>query len=252
MSAAGRLWRRAPLWRLCIGATLTFGALTALYPTPGIERVFALIQGAPATTSRVVGPTMIPSLRTLTPLAGRSLPLPAGDWHEVLAGRFEPDGEVTEIVLARLQHGRVSGLLDAIATTGPSAASPGLPVQCADPTNFASHVLPVRPDGTRSCWFVRAAPAAMPVADGQPRSILDAARERLREVGTEPPVAMTRSVWFRTGDREFMSVQIDLPAPRKDRVEAWMKGWTVLLDQGFDGTLKPSGVLPRLARDPAS
>ena len=31
-----------------------------------------------------------------------------------------------------------------------------------------------------------------------------------------------------------------------------MKGWTVLLDEGFDGTLKPAGVSPRLARDPAS
>ncbi len=236
MSAAGRLWRRAPLWRLSLGATLTFAALTALYPQPPLERALSSLLARdprPGAATGVSVPPLAPARNTLTAFAGRSLPLPPGDWHEVLAGRFEPQTEVNEIVLARLQRGRLTGLIDASGTTGPSKTGLGLPQACLDPTNYAAHVPPGHPD---RCWLIRDTPPSPP---GPPSTILDAARDRLARLGVIIPSAMTRAVWFRTAGGEFMTVQIDLPA-RPDRTEAWMKRWSTLLDRGFEGTLHPS------------
>ena len=248
MSAFGRLWRRAPLWRLAVGATLTVAALCALYPSPMLQRALASLNpdgSPPPATNSVAVPSMIATRRTLMPIAGRQLPLPAGDWHEVLTGRFEMAGENVETILARFTRGKLTGLIDAIATTSPSEGRFPLPPACLNPTNFAAHQ---QTDGS-ACWFVANTPPDEPGPADRP-TIDEGARSRLRQLGVAMPSAMIRGAWFRAGDGEFMDVAIDLPSDHPDRVETWLKGWMPLLDNGFDGTLRAAQVTARLARDP--
>ena len=255
MTAAARLWRRAPLWRLLAGATLCFGTLTILYPPPFLQTALRRLDApspAASTDAQGIGtrPDMTPSDRSVEPIAGRVLPLPAGDWHQIMAGRFERDSEINEMVLARFRHGTLTGLIDVLASTGPATARSEMPAECNDPTNYSSHDRPSRSEVGRECWVVRS--VLIPAVTGGRHTIPFAALDRLRATGVTLPASMTRASWFRTAGHEFMTVIIDLPGTSPARVESWMAGWAGLLARGFDGTLKPSNVTARIDRDPAS
>jgi hypothetical protein len=229
------LWRRAPLWRLAAGATLTFGVLSALYPAAWVARgLSAALPVAPARIDRtpvVIGPPLTPSRRGTFRLAGRVLPLPPGDWHEVLAGRFEPGPEVNEIVLVRLSKAALTGLIDATGTTGPAVGVAGLPTACVDPTDLASHT----DSGGTECWFVGRAPPPAPVPEGRSRSMLDGALDRLRGQGVVIPAMMVRGGWARDGGGEKVRVTFDMADMSADRVEALLKGMLPRFDAGFSG-----------------
>ncbi|NHO32458.1 hypothetical protein [Acetobacter fallax] len=156
MSAASRLWRRAPLWRLALFGMVFFSAITVFYPAPWLLRVFPpfsrlthkvdhmLGRDAPPAagsdetaasetgqapppapaggnasqgTGMAAAPPIDSELTDILPFAGRQLPLPAGTWHPVVTTQDGPHGELTSNVLVRTDKGVVTGVIIARATT---------------------------------------------------------------------------------------------------------------------------------------
>ena len=230
MSAANRLWRRAPLWRLSLAAALTFTVLTALYPPPQLRRATAgWLTPTPTTPKNVVSapPLDEPPEHGTTRLAGRLIPLPPGDWRPILAARFNPGPEVSEIVLARIEHGQLTGLLDAAGTTTPTKAVFGLAHDCLDPTDYAAHIVPPGTEAGRECWLVHA-----PI-QAHPHTIADAALDRLRQTGVDLGPPATTAAWFRTIPGEFLTVRLDLPGAHPAQVQTWMTTYAKRLSHAF-------------------
>lgn len=75
-------------------------------------------------------------------IAGRTLPLPAGDWHPILTARSGAHGELSQQVLARTDRGVVSGVIVVRATQQPVPAdlAEQLETPCHDDRDYAAHI----------------------------------------------------------------------------------------------------------------
>ncbi len=264
MSAASRLWRRAPLWRLCLASAASFALLSALYPSAQLTRWLRraaitnpFVSPPHAPPGVGVFPPLTRGFTAVAPFAGRKLPLPDGSWREIVAARFEGPTEENTIVLARTAHDALTGLILAVGSTMPppvATMSPNLPEGCFDARNPVTVGPEIAPGSPRDCWFAtaEAVPAGTPEAGHKP-AIGVAAYARLRMLGIALPARMVETDWTMIGGREFLHVIIAVPAtthasPRARA--AWMRRWVGLLRRGFDGGLAPRDVSPGLAHDP--
>ena len=259
MSATGRLWRRAPLWRLALASAVTFVALSALFPTPSLLALFARLTagtpwaratGAAAPTAPAVPPVIgdyPPFAATFAGtlhFAGRILPLPAGTWHELLAEREEHGTELDLMVLGRIEHGALTGAIIANASVIPADGpiQPHLPFGCFDARSAVA--VPPSDGGPHDCWFTRTADLA---------HLERRASERLAKMSITVAPTLVATTWSRVegGDAEIVTIAVPATARSTVRSQsAWMRLWRPLLRRGFDGKLVASDITPAASHDP--
>jgi len=185
MSAFPRLWKRAPLWRLCLYSTVFFSALAAFYPTPYLLRAMPFLSRAafhtptpppqpqngqqqgtdqnapPAPDSpspdRAALPALDQSVTNSVPFAGHALPLPAGVWHPALTAQTGPQGDVLTNMFIRTDRGIITGVVIAHAGTRPVHDDGVLNLQnsCHDDRNLLSRATDA--NGISECWFTTVA-----------------------------------------------------------------------------------------------
>ena len=275
-TAAGRLWRRAPLWRLVLTAAIAFGVLTALYPAPSVPLPswvhlppwlhlpqWTQAGHAPAappaqrkgSVEAAIMPPGPPLHGTLT-VAGRTVPLPAGDWHELVAARDEDVAEISDLVLGRWQGSALSGLLEVMASTGPAdhGEPAGVIKDCDSYENFASKWS----DAGNTCWLIRKINVPPPGADPQAaHTMIGAALARLQVLGVTAPAWLSAAVWSHAQGSEMMNYELMVANARDAHdqsaalgsLQSWMTRFAPLLRRGFDGKLDATAAAG-LARDP--
>lgn len=159
----GRLWRRAPAWRMCIMAAVTFTVLGLMF-SPSLPRWPAQeavgVHATPSATetqhtvARQAGgdnperniatrasyvpqpdpasfsystasmPPLAPGRDTIIPEAGRLVPLPRGMWQQVVLVRGEGLQAEQQSVLFRMEQGQLSGIIF-LAAPGPLSGASG-------------------------------------------------------------------------------------------------------------------------------
>lgn len=282
MSVVGRLWRRAPAWRLTLAAAVAFTALAAMFPPPRPAWLrapspahaiapadptqasphFAPPPAAPPSDYGVVAfPPPGPDRTGIIPVAGRQVPLPEGTWQELVLARS--GGAVAEqaSLLARVADGHLTGLLLA-ASPGPVAqedAPFGGIAACFLPGTIAHQIIPTTAaDGpmARECWtftpFDREDGAARADSDEVMRGGFD----RLDRMSVSVPRHMLALRYIRTGQGGWLSVLLLLPDRRGDgpdatrRLQAWIRRYEGALHKGFDGKLSPADLTAATVRDP--
>ena len=268
MSAARRLWRRAPAWRLLLFVAVAATALTAMFPPrlpawlarqesgPAGPRYRPRAEAPPAPVTRITLPPLGEPRQTMIPFAGRQLPLPQGKWTEVAllsaAGTFPQQG----LVLARLVSGRMTGLIIVRGTPPTGRDDQVEPGACVDATGRPMHVLaPPKADGQAAmeCWFTRSIAASKLMDPANP--LESHVLTRLGGLDIAVPAHLLVSLYYRHVDGATFSVATMLPDPSESaalmrQVETWMRRWVPLLHRGFDAALEPSDIKPKLAHDP--
>ncbi|MCQ8277930.1 hypothetical protein NFI95_05660 [Acetobacteraceae bacterium KSS8] len=249
MTAAGRLWRRAPAWRFCLISSFGLFALAAMFP-PTLPDWRSLAPGKGATPHFVAeaskeaanGIFSMPSMgETRTgsiPFAGRSLPLPPGNWLQVGYATL-PNG-VQQQVLARVANHRLEQMILATATGvfGGPAGPVGVPPQCADPNRIAGAIVPETPDQNplqHECWAI--VPADMRKLAGQGQdSPWPRALDRLGDLGFSVPDQMLAAEFVRSTDRGWQTTIVLLPAKGGSAAArtAWATRYQTELHKGFD------------------
>lgn len=218
MSAVSRLWRRAPLWRLCVYGTVFFAGLAAFYPAGYLIRAIpslgklhpGALHGGTAPDAPKPGPgpggnggplgpgdgriSFLPLTQGLTravPFGGHVLPLPAGVWHPVLSAQTGPNGAMLTDVYVRTDRGVVSGMVVAMGTAQPIPDPNLLSVDspCHDDRAYARGELPSG-ENVVSCWAIGATPVHD--APGTLNPVVAQAVDRLNALGYPiPPLFMT-------------------------------------------------------------
>ncbi len=267
MSAAGRLWRRAPAWRFCLVSALGLVALTALFPPAGLKhlRVGALAGGvaalgkapgpAPATARFVPPGDSLPASplgatapppgpgRTGTiPFAGRQLPLPPGEWQTLVVARTGTPDYAQASSLARIEAGQVTGLVRVLASDPLAHAMlpPGRQAACYDPAVLASDVSPRTAEQspeTIECWTVGRFKAP---ASADRRQKLDGALgiglDRLDSMGVHMPGAMLAMNYLRADETGWFDVVAMTPEKGADaerKMLAFARVYAGELHRGF-------------------
>lgn len=246
MSAATRLWRGAPLWRLTLACAVAFVALASLYPPAYLERVsrpLARTVGGTAGSGAAVAPAvaLTPDFGTavsrVAHVAGRSVPLPAGAWHPLVVFRDEHATEVDIEAFARVSGHHLTGLIFVSANVLPvdPPLRPSLPAGCFD-SRSAFTGLP-NADGQQSddCWFATGVPIEPGVT----------VFRRLQELAIDVPPALVGGIWTGIDQTDFERVTLAVPGDGTDALRAraaFMRRWRPLLRRGFAGTLRPAEV----------
>ena len=252
MTASSRLWRRAPLWRLTLAAAGSFGVLTSLYPAPSLHVPHwlpaALRPNPPGATAQKQGSVIganTPIEQTITGtvrVAGRTMPLPTGAWHELEAARAEEQAELSWVVLGRWEGGALTGLLSVLATTGP-ADGPGTAHVAPACTSYGNFTVRWSDNG-QTCWLVRGlTPPAPNAATPGKRTVLDLAFGRLHVLGITVPATLSTTLWSHVSGSEILNYELmvasshgraDGPAALA-AMQNWMVRFAPLLRRGFDG-----------------
>ena len=277
MSAVGRLWRRAPAWRLSAAAAVAFTALAAMFP-PTLP-CWPFRQATPAsnapTADRDAGPRYLPQPpapppdygiavyppsgpgRTgIIPFAGRQLPLPTGSWQELVLARSAGAADQAAL-LGRIEHGRLTGLLLA-AAPGPVSGG-GLPAggfaPCFAPDAIAHQIIPTtsaQGPMARECWTL----TAFEPSQARPDELMRGGFDRLDRMAVAVPEHLLAMRYLRTDDTGWLTVALLLPdraaepAGDKGRLQAWIRRFVTVLHKGYDGTLTAAELTPAIARDP--
>lgn len=229
MSAVSRLWRRAPLWRLCVTGAVVFSAVTVIWPAPWMVRLcppFAALThkvdhllhrsspsssapeqdagtGAPSEAGPAPAdggndiaatPSIETELRDLLPFAGRKLPLPAGVWHPVLTTQEGPHGELISNVLVRTDRGVVTGVIIARGTTAsvPAEGAGQLDEPCHDDRNFMRQSLP-SPAHSSQCIATSASVTSTDAVSSS--AAINWAFKRLHVLGFPMPPLLVTAIW---------------------------------------------------------
>ena len=268
MSVVGRLWRRAPAWRLWVFIALATTALAVMFPphvpdslwrhaaVPDGARYRSAAETPPPNETWIDTHAITGTRQTLIPFAGRQVPLPQGQWSEIAllhsAGPLPEQG----LVLARLQSGRMTGLVVVLGTPATESDAPIPAAACVDPTGLPVHVL-TPPDNrdlaVQECWSLRRLTTS-DLADA--RHLLEnRVFGQLGRLNVAVPTHLLVSHYFRHDDHAKLAVMIMLPDPTQSsglmrRVDGWMRRWVPLLHRGFDDHLGPPDVTATLAHDP--
>lgn len=291
MSAVGRLWRRAPAWRLTVAAAIALTALAAMFPptlprwlpahlprgagmppgsapdlpAPGGEEPAAHFVPQPAPPPADYGvvafPPPGPGRAGIIPFAGRKLPLPIGTWQELVLARSGGVGAEQAVALARIEAGRLTGLLLA-ASPGPvgrdAAPMAGL-AACFVPDAIAHQLIPATAaDGplARECWTLTAFDTAEAASGPRPDEVMRGGLDRLARMAVAVPKHMLALRYVRTDDTGWLTVLLLLPDRRGDvrqadrRLQTWIRRYVTVLHKGFDGTLPAADLTAAVARDP--
>lgn len=309
MTAFGRLWGRAPLWRTSVIVTLGALGMTAFYPTPALKKAMPWLPGSAPGAARsnlgfgasqsdgqemqtgdasnlgdqVAAPDPGIVEHGSIAIAGRILPLPAGDWHPILTSRSGAHGEISQQVLARTDRGVVSGVIVVRSTQQPVPAdlAEQLETPCHDDRNYAAHILD-KPDVSQECSYTGNAVLENQSVSSDP--FITAAFNRMHTLGFPIPNLMINMGWYYAaaagnGMAHIETVETlvapiergsrQLLAPQQywskasvhknpeasqfiDALDRWMIGWSRVLRQGFDGTLDTATLVPPLINDPSA
>lgn len=270
MTVIGRLWRRAPAFRVCVVLAIASSALGAMFPPHLPASMRARLQGhgdaldgqAHYTPSADLPPpdyslVDLPPLRDgrsgVIPFAGRQLPLPAGKWVEVALARDHESPPVQAIVLGRIQSGAMTGM---ILVTG----TPPVVPNAQAPPRFSPC------DGTgqaiagQDCWNTGQLITTQLRRPENAELLLKKSLDRLDSLGIILPARLTAGSYVRMNDSGGLTLKLLFAEPATGaaiisanrRMEAWMRRWVPLLHRGFDGTLKPADVTAQLAHDPGA
>ena len=278
MAAAGRLWRRAPAWRVCLITALATTALVAMFP----PKLPAWVRGltthaAPPTAGSLPPARFVPQTAPappnagllgfpppgversgVIPLAGRQLPLPTGKWQAVVLARSSKPIRGEVMVFSRVEEGALTGLL-AIAVPDPLAeqTSPfDAPQECLEPNTIESFIAnePLGQDPlTHECWRLGTLSGTDFLQRAEGDGVLRAALARLREQDARLPDRVAVLDYLRSEPTGFVSALLFLPdreqpsAAERKRLVAWVRRYVAALHEGFDGKLHG----PDLERDPA-
>ncbi len=259
MSAAGRLWRRAPAWRVCVVIAVASTALAAMFPprVPGWVRRAALPTESVTVakpgntahfqpeTAQAAGYSALQLPREsqersgVVAFAGRGLPLPAGRWKTlVLAhGDLPISGQVE--VFGRVEGGALTGLLIAAAPDAVAHALSPFNVQqdCEEPDTVANWVAP-EPFGqdplVHECWRLSSLRGFDLAERGRQEPVLDRALLRLKESDVSIPDKLMLVDYLRSDDSGFLTALLYLPERRGGLVD-WVKRYVSVLHRAYDG-----------------
>lgn len=276
MSVIGRLWRRAPAFRVCLVVASASTALAAMFP----PRLPAILPGssrrAPDEQARFTpqaaprpldyGSMDLPPIETqrsrMIPFAGRQVPLPAGKWVELALLRSDGPIAVQAVVLARLRSSRLTGMIIVSGTPAvePSALHAQPMGRCVDASHSVVHdQAPAlhRDQATQDCWSTVPVSTAAFKDAGKQDILVTRSLDRLDTLGVILPVDLSASYYARANGGGGLTMRILLAEPTTGatsdrRTQSWMQRWVPLLRRGFDGTLKPADVASQAARDPAA
>ncbi|AHK71576.1 hypothetical protein AD931_12210 [Gluconobacter oxydans] len=310
MTAFGRLWRRAPLWRTSVIVTVGALGMAAFYPTPALKKAMPWLPGhlpgatpynagsgasqpdgqqggqsggAPGLGDQIGVPDPGIAQHGSITIAGRTLPLPAGDWHPILTARSGAHGELSQQVLARTDRGVVSGVIVVRATQQPVPAdlAEQLETPCHDDRDYAAHISD-KAGVSQECSYTSNAVLENQSVSTDP--FITAAFSRMRTLGFPIPSLMINVGWYYAaaagkGTAHIETVETlvapiehgsrQLLAPPQywnkasvhknpdaaqfiDALDRWMIGWSRVLRQGFDGTLDTGTLVPPLINDPSA
>lgn len=289
MTAFTRLWRRAPAWRLCLVSALAASALAAMFPPamPGVlarARTQAALLWQPASpdqggtrpaapqagAARFVPPSAgrpqdaqgaleLPAFGAgrsgITPFAGRQILLPDGVWQAVALARDAAQVPVQAEMFARIEQGRITGLLLAEAPNAVNGADQPLIglAACFAPDSLAKAMAP-EPFGAdpsvHECWTLTP-DAPQPTPDG----LLARGLQRLEQMGIRAPSQAMALSYLRSGPTGWLTILLLLPdkqagnATATHRQVAWARRYALALHAGFDRAL-PGKDAPPPGRDP--
>jgi len=271
MAAFGRLWRRAPAWRLCLIGGVVFTGLAAMFPPPlphipwpGSAGTSA--GGASASYHAAAGTTTdaphsdeaygsLPPFgagRSGTiPFAGHQIPLPPGTWQDLLVMRTG-DGDQA-LILGRIDGGKLTGLMLASAPT-PTSNSAGpvsLPPACYVPSAIAQNVTPSGPGESplrHACWTLLAIDMQKANQAADPADPIRRAIDRLAPLDIAVPTEMLALNSIRSDETGALAVRLFLPgsdsaltgAGGKARMKglgAWIDKYEALLRKGYEHSL---------------
>lgn len=273
MSAIGRLWRRAPAWRLCLVTAIVCTGLAAMFP-PGLPQLRwpgGLSRHPDNPLHAMFNPKTVPTpprngLLTLPPpdpgrqgiiaYAGRLLPLPTGNWQELAVARADGADLEQAMLLDRVEGGRLTGMILALAPSALSgAAGPvDLPTVCNDPARLAGYVTPVLPGQsplTHEFWAITS--LDMQKKNEQSRDdILPRGLQQLGALNVAVPDHMLAVVFVRSDETGWRETTIMTP-DRHDlhRLTDWATRFAAVMHKGFDHTLSAADLKPSVARDPS-
>jgi hypothetical protein len=285
MSAAGRLWRRAPLWRLCLVSAIAATALAAMFPPPvprwahrgagpgagpdaglgagaqeAAPRYAPDIATAPPDYGVIESPPPGPGRSGIMPFSGRQVPLPAGTWQLLVLARGGGPLAMQVELLGRTDADRLTGLLFA-AAPGPlgnaAGAAPDI-ARCTMRDAILHQTVP--PDDSdplsHECWNLLSVGMDADGPLAKTNEVLKRGLGRLHDMGIAVPDHMFALNDIRADPTGWLTVMLLLPdhggeqqaASRK--LQGWVRRFAPLLHKGFDGKLEPSDLKPSLSRDP--
>ncbi len=272
MSAAGRLWRRAPAWRVSLVCAIAATGLAAMFP-PAFPHWFSEHSAAgrkdlgpryvPQTTAvePVYGielPPLGPGRSGIIPFAGRQLPLPQGTWQELVLAKSGTSMAVQVALLGRIDGQRLTGLVLA-AAPGPlgnaAGAAAGLgPCDVRDA--IAHQIVPAdmnRDPLSHECWSLVALDLAAATSPAKTDEVLRRGFGRLQEMGVAVPGHMLALDYVRSDPTGWLTVLLLVPGEQpaaSRRMQGWVRRFAPLLHKGFDGSLEAGELTPAVAHDP--
>ncbi len=257
MSVVGRLWRRAPAFRVCLLVALAGTALAVMFPphlpaivtTPHARGADDHATGEQARfTPQPAKPPLdyssidLPPLETqrsrLIPFAGRQVPLPAGNWVEVALLRSGGPLAVQAVVLARLRSSRLTGMIVVIGTppVEPEALRAQPMERCVDASvPMIRDAAPTlhRDQTMRDCWSTSPLSMTALKGTGSQDALVKQSLDRLNTLGVILPADLSTSYYVRAGDHGGLTMRIMLAdggAAGKDRA-AGKDGAGVAMDR---------------------
>lgn len=269
MSLIGRLWRRAPAWRLCLVAAIAFTGLAAMFPPmlpslrwprPGVvprahyRTEQAVVPDEPSLIHAVNDPT---GSQGIGHFAGRQIPLPTGTWHELMLARAGGPLRRQLELLARIENSHLTGLIILFAP-GPLSGAVGNvepPEACTNPESimhYASPVLPTQNPLTHECWALDLIDMHAVASDDDRNSLMQGGLSRLGDMNVAVAPQMLELRYAQTDDTGWLFTTIFVPgtADSASLVEDWANRFLPLMHKGFAGTLSQPDLLPAIVRDP--
>ncbi|MXV43853.1 hypothetical protein GS501_02145 [Saccharibacter sp. 17.LH.SD] len=236
MSAFGKLWKRAPLWRTCLVIGIGGIGMACFFPTPSIKHYAPWLPGSPQKFSDTPPPNTSPSDGAPTPfthvelpdlnatiqnhisLAGHTLPLPKGEWHPVLKAQAMSDIPYSLIALMRTDHGAVTGFIiaQAVQQPLPQISPDEMLTPCHDDRNYLTK-LQITPSNV-DCIFL--GNVILPQSNMPAISFAEAALKHTQTSGFPLPPFMINADW----------IHANLIAPNQ---------WTAVEEETFIAPLDP-------------
>ena len=188
MTALGRLWQRAPIWRgalalaglstgLALFYPVSFTVQAPSLPAAGVSTYASPAQAPPTAVAAAKPPAPLPAqpvagpagappatpgfgqtFSQVVPFGGRLLPLPRGNWVVIVSriGRSTSGQPVSAAVLAQLTDNQMTAALIAVGSASPDLAHQGSSpnLECQQTTNIIAHVVSDVDHGEQECWTI--------------------------------------------------------------------------------------------------
>ena len=283
MSAAGRLWARAPLWRAVVVLAATASLLALVYPPVSRPEPVVAATGHYTQLPPQLDPFPVqPRESGVFTLGTLRIPLPSGDWHAMRT--FHSNGRTPEargILLLSFAGKRLTGavLLFGTPSAAPAQGDPAPTLNCTQSDHYVSRDTSAGDRSRQDCWFLKPdSPARSWAAGGppnhEPSGTLAAAAASLHEQDVAiPPVMLLTSYFVAEGTRWLQVTYYIVPtiideAPRLPdwvagkaqtdpakaayiaRADHWAEQWATLVRRGFAGQLTQADIPADLATGP--